>query len=886
MKRKAEQHPTTASRGRHGTGASEAGRSQGYANRIENVFLKKRGRNMRAFLSHSSTDKAYVSSVAKQLGRQYCIYDLYSFETGNDFREAIRTGLNKSSIFVLFASKQALKSVWVRFEQDEAEVRAIKGMIKRPLVFLIGANVNHNALPEWLSRGRVVNGSSPKAVAREIQHYLQEFIRERQQPIFVGRHRELAQAEDLLLEYDIENPRRIFAIHGLSGIGRRTLARRVGRDLLSLSRIVVLRIEEGDGLHEIAAKISEHTEIYSDMADLKRIIDGISASSEEVTEGRIKENLEQMVASGELPVFFDAGGLLSNDGYLSDGVHKVIHCVSDSSDIYLNLVTGRKLYHNNAESMPVIPTIRVEPLKKKEIERLIGTLASRHNIKMNRTQVKDLSEYVRGYPPAAHYAMELMREYGVDAILAYKYPLVEFRTSHFIAYLSKEDILKKEQRQIIGILSYYSPLPLSVIGKIIGLGPDRLASHLNFLVDTCIVLPDENGLYAVSDPIVEAAQRIVDRSEIPHKLIADALDEYIREDAEPQHLLSVGRSLFRARRLSGEETESSQEISLVSDLIALETQCYHSRDYDKAIEYGLASLESRPDSTEARTFVIRALAQLGRFTDTKKHIEYLRNKGQFRDVYFLEGFIARLQGRTGDAVSAYEESIKRGRRGLAVQRELASCYFILRDMEKAQNHITIAQSLGPDNRYVVDLQIIIAVHKRDEDAARRGLELLMAIDRKEFYMHRLSTVELVFGRPQQAYEAAKAAIELTNRPTFAMYTQAAKTAIACGDIDNASIFIDDLEKRFRGIKNDIRTGLRCRWEIAARQYSNALSCYELLSDKDNPIHKALRRDLLNGLLSSTDIADDQEKKKLQSELEQLEAELANVPPYELTDIVD
>lgn len=67
-------------------------------------------RVLRAFLSHSSTQKEFVEAVARELGRQYCVFDKYSFHTGDDLHEAIKRGLNDSSLFVLFASKEALRS--------------------------------------------------------------------------------------------------------------------------------------------------------------------------------------------------------------------------------------------------------------------------------------------------------------------------------------------------------------------------------------------------------------------------------------------------------------------------------------------------------------------------------------------------------------------------------------------------------------------------------------------------------------------------------------------------------------------------------------------------------------------------------------------------------
>lgn len=90
---------------------------------------------LRAFLSHSSTQKDFVEAVARELGRQYCVFDQYSFHTGDDLHEAIKRGLNDSSLFVLFASKEALKSFWVDFELNEASRLAIQKFIERVAVF-------------------------------------------------------------------------------------------------------------------------------------------------------------------------------------------------------------------------------------------------------------------------------------------------------------------------------------------------------------------------------------------------------------------------------------------------------------------------------------------------------------------------------------------------------------------------------------------------------------------------------------------------------------------------------------------------------------------------------------------------------------------------------
>ena len=64
---------------------------------------------LKAYLAHSSEDKSYVERVANLLGRSLVVYDKMCFEPGVDFRDAILEGLEKSRLFVFFASKRSLE---------------------------------------------------------------------------------------------------------------------------------------------------------------------------------------------------------------------------------------------------------------------------------------------------------------------------------------------------------------------------------------------------------------------------------------------------------------------------------------------------------------------------------------------------------------------------------------------------------------------------------------------------------------------------------------------------------------------------------------------------------------------------------------------------------
>ena len=81
---------------------------------------------MKAYLAHSSKNKTYVERVALLLGRARVIYDDMCFNPGEDFRDSIMDGLDKSGLFVFFVSKESLASDWVKFEIDEATWKILR----------------------------------------------------------------------------------------------------------------------------------------------------------------------------------------------------------------------------------------------------------------------------------------------------------------------------------------------------------------------------------------------------------------------------------------------------------------------------------------------------------------------------------------------------------------------------------------------------------------------------------------------------------------------------------------------------------------------------------------------------------------------------------------
>ena len=272
---------------------------------------------MKAFLSHSSKDKEFIRSIAKSLGRQFCIFDEYAFNTGIEFRESIEKGLEESSIFVLFASKNTRDSIWVNCEIDEAWYKKIHNKLHQSLVFIIDSSVTYQDVPLWLQKAKISKSQSAKQTAREIRTHLDELQRAKQYPYFIGRSREKEILENALTPFDGTPPPHVIFLAGLPGIGRRALIKECVPKLLNLHRQVEITIDDGDSINDICIKIADKVEPYNTIKLFHEIIKQIQNLGNNDALERILKNLRLFTTSGELPIFIDHGGLLDQDGFIN-----------------------------------------------------------------------------------------------------------------------------------------------------------------------------------------------------------------------------------------------------------------------------------------------------------------------------------------------------------------------------------------------------------------------------------------------------------------------------------------------------------------------------------------------------------------------------------------
>lgn len=96
----------------------------------------------KAFLSHSSKDKALIREVCKHLTASRREFDEETFDGGKRNSEEIFASLSRSHLFVLFASLDSLESPWVNTEIRLAQESLYSGKLGGIIVFIID-DLNH-----------------------------------------------------------------------------------------------------------------------------------------------------------------------------------------------------------------------------------------------------------------------------------------------------------------------------------------------------------------------------------------------------------------------------------------------------------------------------------------------------------------------------------------------------------------------------------------------------------------------------------------------------------------------------------------------------------------------------------------------------------------------
>ncbi|MFI8233465.1 tetratricopeptide repeat protein [Streptomyces sp. NPDC085900] len=829
---------------------------------------------IKAFFSYSTKDEKFVSEVVSKVGRPFVHIDKHSFASGNDILSSIDIAIRESGLFVLFLTRNSLNSNWVRHELDEARLHSALGRIKKTLVVLMDQTISRDEIPDWLNRAKSITSTSSSPVARKISSLVDDLVRENQNSFFVGRGREIAELQRAFVPFESTELPQVVCVSGLLGIGRKTVLSNVARTSLNFERLIPVQVEPGDTIQTIAAKVSARIESVGTPEDSISIVRKVEQYTDSDALRLILDAFLTMTTQyREMPVLYDEGGLLDNDGRISEAILPILTSLKDYADLTMALMTNRRPERRSLLEYDLsLPVVDVRQLTDSDVNQLIALVSRAWGLKTKADAARKITAAVRGYPPSVTYAMELVRSYGPDVAVGQNALLSEFGARPFVKYLRNSSISELE-RKILRIISANSPLPLPILQTVVGTSEQEIGEALMRLIDVSLIVPSDAGWYEISGPVAVAVQREY-RSCTPveYAAVAEALDDFLKVSVDGSDYLALQRVLFRALNLAGRE-KSRRAHSFTADYVRLAERFYHeNRDYESARNAAQTVIESRPNLHSVRILLTQSMIKLGDYESAETQIGQFKRMAQFADAFYLGGFLERHRGNHRKAVQYYEKSLSFGRGGVAVHRDMADCYLQLKNLDRAEEHIAVAQAKQPDNKFIIDLRIRIACMRRDEVKARELLGLLYEVDEPVFWNHRASRVEYAFGNPEEAYEKAKSACNSADRPSFEILANFVRCAIGTNRTSEAIEVLDRLDQHYRLQKPDVRLGLRARLSITQGNFDEALDYIAKISQPGLPVHLMLKRDAIRGILDNRALSHG-ERAELQESLKEIEIKI-------------
>lgn len=651
----------------------------------------------RVFLSHSSKQKeGYLRPLVKKLqadrGKERFVYDEETFEEGLKNDELITSWLEKTDLFVLFISDEALESPWVRKEIFEAKELQKSGYLNKIYPIIIDARITHedSRIPDWMRKQynlRLI--SKPSVAARKIISRMTEISWEKNpklkeiQQLFVGRNDLMQELEVRLDSFDKIAPNTLIAT-GMNSMGRRTFLKK-GLTKLNF-------ISESYSLPTI--KLDAHQSIEDFILLINDFgIAGVDISTFNLMTMKQVEKINLAVQmlieindAKDILLIIDDGAIVSPIREISKWFLEVNKAISSiSSDIYMCVVSK---YRTNVMSLfdkDYIYSLHVPELSLSERKGLLKRYSKLINMQLELSDMNYISSFFSGLPEEIIYTCDVIKENGVGYIKG-KTELISDYSDRKVSRIISIYEDNEEAKSLLSLIALFDFVSSDMLKDIIGEDAKYLELLNDFFAQGICDNIGSNGEYLVLN---SAIKNYVSRQRIPltkkfKKGIQDHVKDFVvnyEENDEGRDVADVFFSLKESLIL-GEDLNTHMLIP--SHYLKSMKELYDKRNSDsEVIKLADAILEQEEfmDDHIIREIRYFLCSSLARMKDDRFKSEVQSISGAEHN--FLFGFYYRHVGKDEEAADRLNKALLERPRFSRAKRELVTVYNSLDEYDKA-----------------------------------------------------------------------------------------------------------------------------------------------------------------------------------------------------------
>jgi len=813
----------------------------------------------RAFLSHSSNEKALVNAVARHFTAARVVVDSLSFEDGKRSADEIVTYLKDTSVFVVFLSETAVESNWVNFELREAIHKlAAETLIVVPYIV---DDLPLDKVPKWLQAYTVRRSNSALRIAEMIEQELEALDEKKGQArrFFVGRNEELAALIRALSPIASPSPTVLF-LGGVDGIGKKTLLQRAIFDalhqVLKTNRIIISLSDES-GLVELFERLLDYRASTS-FIQMKAELDAFRGSESLEQVKKVASLIRSLNDEKLLITVIGRLCLVGESGDLQPWIASVLQELQSNRFPRLALLCPRMVRAEFRSSYPNVVFQSVRNLQEGDSRDLLALWLNSLEVPVTEQEVRSVISITGGRPSAIIRAAELAEEHGITIVLERQ----ALRRILSLGYESTIRQIRDEPDQIvIATLLHFERLSLEDIAIATARPRTVIADSLAHLLSN-MILENEADTYFIAPHLIDVISRLTWMSrydaacrDASRKLLTRietfAPDDYVSVVAlnaavvgaiydemtlesdltrlvKPAQLLRVGRKLYdagkytRASVVLGRALENSQGLTedAIIEGLRLRAMC-------------LARLSH--EHTSGRDEFFNVVGQLENFKSVRAR----------RSVCFVKGFRARLSGDLNKAHEHYKAAIRDfdGDQNFHILNEYAKIQLRLGEYADAIRYARLALNWAPTNPYPLDVLVCALVEKSRKPAEQHHAEIERLLEDLEKASASMGTCHfqccksrylLKLNQQPEALELATEAVDFVTRPlsnadsdmVFQAYYTRASCYFAARHYKQMEGDLAELEKRIREVREFRRFGksvleLRVKQLVGLRSFDIA-----------------------------------------------------------------
>lgn len=673
------------------------------------------------FLSHSGKDKNYVKYIADKLGEEKCVYDNYSFRSGNEIVEEMIINIDNSKLFVIFISNESLNSSNVLFELEKAKKNFDKKRLRKIFPIIIDEKINYKdkRIPKWLSDNYNLKPIMRPSVALrrikekalEVQYELFPEIKI-QKNIFIGRDSLIQKFQQVVFNYNEEIPS-VYIASGLEKIGRSSFLK---EGLLKTNKIdityqpPIIELDDHESLEDFIIKLYDLG--FSKDKKLENLMEKSQKEKIQV----VLELLKECNHYNEKIFIRDRGSIVLPDGKIVEW----FKIITESLGEKITFLISSKFRVNIDEKINKISTFSIPELTIQERSMLFSYYLELEKIKITREQFKIIVGLLTGLPEQIKYAIMTINDKGINYLINHSYLLVKYNTDK-ITVLLKEYEEDEKKKNFLILLSSFDYIGLNFLLEIVQ-DNEFVTKIVKKLYDESIIeyIGVSKEYLRLNDAVRDYTSRLnlkipKEYEEKLRKHVISFLKTYKTEEKDAADFFFSMKNAL----LNGDEIDSKYLIP--SHFLKTMVELYNkNKDYNQVIKLADRVLENaeyldEKIVKEIRYYLCLSLIRLRTEEASNRFLKEVESIKGYENN-FLMGYYYRIKGKPKKSISYLQRLLKQSPNFSRAKRELVQVLLNIEDYESAYDVAKENYENYPNNPYHIQayLKCLIKKEKREE----------------------------------------------------------------------------------------------------------------------------------------------------------------------------